>query len=265
MTNPVTTWGVGDYPLMARQLEPAALAAVQAAAIAPGDRVLDVATGTGNAALLAANRVGGQVVGIDFEPALLQLAEQRARDAGRQVRWLQGDLEALPVPDNSADVVLSAFGVMYAADHPAAAQELARVAAPHARVTLAAWTPGSTLPAMGQVLSSYLPPPPRSSGPPSRWGDAEALRALLDDCGLHLAAASHHELVLTFPDAAAGAAFLIRTAGHIVSEQQALTQAGRWNDLHHDLTTFVQQRATATGDHLNLTMDYLLATAINEK
>lgn len=108
----VTTWGAGDYPLMARHLEPAARTVVEVAAIRPDDRVLDVATGTGNAALLAAER-GGQVVGVDSEPALLEVAERRAAHAGHQVRWLTGDLGELPVPDGSADVVLSVFGVMY--------------------------------------------------------------------------------------------------------------------------------------------------------
>lgn len=116
----MTTWGAGDYPLMARHLETAAGAAVEIAAVGSGDRVLDVATGTGNAALLAAEE-GGQVVGADFEPALLEVAEQRATDSGLQVRWLTGDLASLPAPDESADVVLSVFGVMYAADQAAAA------------------------------------------------------------------------------------------------------------------------------------------------
>lgn len=80
MSGPETTWGVGEYPLMARQLEPAAVAAVDAAAVLAGERVVDVATGTGNAALVAAER-GGQVIGVDFEPALLRLAEQRTRAA----------------------------------------------------------------------------------------------------------------------------------------------------------------------------------------
>lgn len=260
----MTTWGVGDYPSMARLLVPVARAAVDAGEVGPGNRVLDVATGTGNAALLAAEQ-GGQVVGIDFEPVLLRLAQQRARDAGREIRWLQGELEDLPVRDESADVVLSVFGVMYAADHAAAARELARVAAPHARIALASWVPGSVMPAMGQVLSGYLPPSPPGSGPPSRWGDAEALPKLFNDSGLRLATTSRHELILTFPDAVAGAAFLIRTDGRVVSEQQRLTEVGCWDDLRRDLATFVQQRAERIDDHhLKLTLNYLLATA-NER
>ncbi len=256
----MTTWGAGDYPLMARHLESAARAAVEIAAVESGDRVLDVATGTGNAALLAAEK-GGQVVGTDFEPALLEVAEQRATDSRLQVRWLTGDLASLPVPDESADVVLSVFGVMYAADQAAAARELARVAASGARVVLAAWVPDSVMPAMGQVLGGYLPPPPPSSGPPSRWGDPDALAELLGSCGLNLIEVSQQRVTLQFPDAAAGAGFLIRTAGHVVSEQERLTAEGRWENLRQDLTCFVDERGERSDGRLDLQLDYLLASA----
>jgi len=256
----MTTWGAGDYPLMARHLETAARAAVEIAAVGSGDRVLDVATGTGNAALLAAER-GGQVVGVDFEPALLEVAEQRATDSGLQVRWLTGDLGSLPVPDESADVVLSVFGVMYAADQAAAARELARVAAAGARVVLASWVPGSVMPAMGQVLGAYLPPPPPSSGPPSRWGDPDALAELLGPCGLKLIEVSEQRVTLQFPDAAAGAGFLIRTAGHVVSEQERLTAEARWENVRQDLTRFVHERGERSDGRLDLQLDYLLASA----
>jgi len=168
---------------------------------------------------------------------------------------------ALPVPDDWADVVLSVFGVMYAADQAAAAGELARVAAPGARVVLASWLPGSVLPAMGQVLSGYLSPPPTGGGPPSRWGDPGALKTLLEDSGLRVTATSVQRLALDFPDAPAAADFLVRTAGHVVSEQQRLTDDGRWDDLRHDLVRFVRHRADPNSKALRLTLEYLLATA----
>ena len=168
---------------------------------------------------------------------------------------------ALPVPDDWADVVLSVFGVMYAGDQAAAAGELARVAAPGARVVLASWLPGSLLPAMGQVLSGYLPPPPTGGGPPSRWGDPGALKSLLEDSGLRLTATSVQRLAVDFPDAPAAADFLVRTAGHVVSEQQRLTDDGRWDDLRHDLVRFVQHRADPNSATLRLTLENLLATA----
>ncbi len=257
----LTTWGLGDYPRMAERLEPAALAAVQLAGVKAGDRVLDVATGTGNAALIAA-ALGAHAVGVDSEPALLAVAEQRARQARRSIRWLRGDLAALPSADRSADVVLSVFGVMYAADHQAAARELARVAAPRARVALASWMPDSVMPAMGRVLSDYLPPVPPSTGPPSRWGDPDALAALLEPWGLTMLRSSPGQAVLAFPDVADAVEFLLGTAGHVVSEQERLTAEGRWEDLRGDLRAFVQERGEQSELHLELVLEYLLALAV---
>lgn len=255
-----TTWGAGDYPQMAMELVPVALAAVVAAAVGPDDRVLDVATGTGNAALLAADH-SRHVVGVDFEPALLGVAEQRALASGRSVRWLVGDVSALPVDDSSADVVLSVFGAMYAADHDAAVRELARVAAPGARIVLASWTPGGVQPAMGQVLSPYLPAPPDSTGPPSRWGDPDALASMLGRHDLRMGEPAYGRVFLRFAGAAAGADFLIRTAGHVVSEQARLEAEGRWHALREDLSAFVEERGVAAGDHVDLALDFLLVTA----
>lgn len=160
-----------------------------------------------------------------------------------------------------ADVVLSVFGVMYATDHEVAAAELARVAAPVARIVLAALAPGSVMPAIGELLGGYLPPPPASSGPPSRWGAPDALQTLLEDSRLRVTAAVPQRLVLAFPDAWATVDFLIRTAGHVVTEQQRLTDNGRWKDLRRDLVAFVQHRGESTGGQVHLTLEYLLATA----
>ena len=125
----MTTWAVGDYPRMAERLEPAAHRVVEAAGIEASDTVLDVATGTGNAALLAAGR-GADVVGIDFEQTLLDIASKRCSSEGLVVRWVNADVGDLPVPDQSASAVLSVFGVMYAVDHEVAMRELARAVTP---------------------------------------------------------------------------------------------------------------------------------------
>src|SRR4051812_6832136 len=108
---------------MARRLEPVAERVVELARLGPGDRVLDVACGTGNAALAAAKR-GAHAVGVDFEPALLDIAHERES----AVEWLEGDIAALPVGDGEFDAVVSVFGAMYAPDQEAAARELVRVA-----------------------------------------------------------------------------------------------------------------------------------------
>lgn len=254
-----TTWGAGDYPLMARALEPASAQVIDAVNLSAGQRVVDVATGTGNAALLAAAR-GAHVLGIDTEPALLTLARHRA-SADLDVKWVEGDAEALPVADGYADVVLSVFGAMYALDHAAAAHELVRVLAPGGRVALAAWTPGSVMPALGQVIGGYLPPPPPASGPPSDWGDPQALRALLKEAEATIQLTTISHLTLHFDDPSAGADFLIRTAGHIVSHEHELRATGRWQQLRDEVAGFVSSRGEQHADKLLLRLEYLLAVA----
>src|SRR4051812_47845463 len=119
-----TTWGLGDYPAMAAQLAPVAHTVLEVVAPERGSHLVDAATGTGNAALVAAIR-GARVTGVDFEPRLLDIARERSRAASVEVEWLLGDVESLPIPDASADAVVSVFGVMYASNHADAAHELA--------------------------------------------------------------------------------------------------------------------------------------------
>jgi SAM-dependent methyltransferase len=261
MAQAKTTWGIGNYPLMALRLEPVASSAVITSAIGPGVRVLDVATGTGNAALIAAE-VGAVVTAVDIEPVLIELAEQRALSAGVDIQWLLGDIEHLPVPDASADVVLSIFGIMYAADHAAAGRELARVTAPGGRVVLASWQPGTFIPTMGQVLGDFLPPPPRSTGPPSRWGDIEGLRNILQETDFRLVDTILGYVTLTFADATAEALFLIATAGHILSERDRLMLLGKWEDLQHSLANLVNERGDPCDDGIEVRLGYLMATAV---
>jgi len=255
----LTTWGLGEYPLMAEQLELAAIAVVDLADVQSGDRVVDVATGTGNAALVAAKR-GADVVGVDFEPALLTLAGHRSAGLGLRVRWETADATAVPVPDSWADVVLSVFGVMYAGDQEAAAGELARCAGPGARIVLASWVPGSFMPAMGSALSTFLSPPPPSSSPPSRWGDPNALEGLVAPYGLGLVSHSTESLALTFGSTGEAVNFLVRTAGHVVAERESLTAQGRWGDLLVNLEELVEERGSRTESRVRVDLDYLLAT-----
>ena len=256
----VTTWGAGDYPLMAARLLPVAAAAVDRAEVRADDRVVDVATGTGNAALLAAER-GAEVVGVDFEPSLLSVAEERCVDLGLRVRWEAADIATLPVPDGWATVALSVFGVMYAADHDAAARELARCAAPEARIVLASWAPGSFMPAMGRALSDFLPPPPSSTGAPSRWGDANALEELLAPARLRVVSSVTENLTMTFDDATDAADFLVRTAGHVMAERERLTAEGRWHDLLAAMEALAHDRGRHQSARWDIDFEYLLATA----
>jgi SAM-dependent methyltransferase len=174
-------WSAGTYELTAAQLAPAAERAVAAARITPGERVLDVACGTGNAALLAAMG-GAQVTGVDRAERLLEVAAGRARAAGVAVDWRAGDALALPVEDDAFDAVLSVFGVIFADAEPAVA-ELVRVAAPEGRIVLVTWTREGVIAAGSGVVRRAVaqagPATDGDAGPaPRDWGDPAQLEAL---------------------------------------------------------------------------------------
>jgi SAM-dependent methyltransferase len=256
-----STWAAGEYPLMGQRLKPAAQRAVDRARVAPGDRALDVACGTGNAALMAAARGAAPVVGVDVEPVLLAVAASRADELDLAVDWREGDAQALPVDDGAFDVVLSVFGVAYAGDQAGAAAELARACAPGGRVVLAHWTPESFMPAMGAALAPFLPPPPLGAGTPSRWGDPAAVGELLAGAGLTAGDAHAEAIELDFEDRLSAVAFLVRTAGHVVAERPRLEAEGRWPQLLAALAALVTERNEGTGGGVALRLDYLVATA----
>jgi SAM-dependent methyltransferase len=145
----------------------------------PGQRVLDVATGNGNAALAAGRRFG-VVTGIDYVPALLARARERAAADGLPVTFAEGDAEDIPFPDASFDVVLSTLGSMFAPDQDKAAAELLRVCRPGGKVGLANWTPDGFIGQMFKVTGRYVPPPP-GLRPPALWGTEDRLRELFGD------------------------------------------------------------------------------------
>jgi ubiquinone/menaquinone biosynthesis C-methylase UbiE len=138
--------------------------------------VLDVATGSGNAAIAAA-RSGTSVVGVDYVPALLADARTRAAAEGFDIEFLEGDAEHLPVDSASFDAVLSVFGAMFAPDHARTAREIARACRPGGTIGLASWTPDSFVGDMFGVISRYAPPPAGLPSP-TLWGDESYLRKL---------------------------------------------------------------------------------------
>jgi SAM-dependent methyltransferase len=141
--------------------------------------VLDVATGSGNAAIAAARRFC-DVVGVDFVPALLERARLRAEVERLKVEFREADADNLPFPDGSFDAVLSIYGVMFAPDHRKAASELARVCRSGGRIALASWTPNGYVADMFRMVASFVPPPPGAT-PPIRWGDEAYLKSIFGD------------------------------------------------------------------------------------
>ncbi|WP_446664922.1 class I SAM-dependent methyltransferase [Flexivirga sp. B27] len=169
-------WSGGDYPRIARELVgPIGQELVKALEMAPGQRVLDVAAGTGNASVPAAF-AGADVTASDLTPELLDAGRAEAPDAG--IHWEIADAEALPYPDGSFDAVMSCIGVMFAPHHQRAADEMTRVCRAGGRIAIASWTPGGTIGRLFAAMGEFMPPAPEGASPPPLWGDERHVREL---------------------------------------------------------------------------------------
>jgi ubiquinone/menaquinone biosynthesis C-methylase UbiE len=174
-------WGLGDYDRFARELiwgfGPLL---VRACAIGPGMRVLDVAAGSGNVALRAAE-AGATVVAADLTPENLAAGRRAAEGRGLDVEWVEADAEALPFPDASFDVVTSSVGAMFAPDHQAVADELLRVCRPGGTIGMVNYTPDGGVGEFFETVARDLPPPPAGALPAVLWGEEEHVRELFGD------------------------------------------------------------------------------------
>jgi SAM-dependent methyltransferase len=172
-------WASGNYARMVQTfMLPIGERLVEACDIRAGQRVLDVAAGTGNASLPAARR-GARVTASDLTPRLLEEGRRGAESRGLELEWTEADAEKLPFEDESYDVVTSAIGVMFAPHHQVAADELVRVCRPGGTVGLLCWTPDGMVGAMFAVIGPFAPPPPPGAQPPTLWGSEGHLQELL--------------------------------------------------------------------------------------
>jgi ubiquinone/menaquinone biosynthesis C-methylase UbiE len=174
-------WALGDYPSMVTDfLTPLGERLAEAAAIRPGQRVLDVAAGTGNASLAAAER-GASVVASDLTPELLEAGRAAAEARGLELDWREADAEALPFEDASFDVVMSCIGAMFAPHHQAVADELVRVCKPGGTIAMLNWTPEGLIGQVFKTMGPYMPAPPPGATPPPMWGSEDHVRELFGD------------------------------------------------------------------------------------
>lgn len=174
-------WASGDYATVASDFTlDLGRRLVETVGVAEGDRVLDVAAGTGAVAIPAA-RTGAQVIASDLTPELFDAGRGLAEAAGVDVEWHEADAEDLPYADNAFDTVLSCVGVMFAPHHQAAADELLRVCRPGGTIGLLSWTPEGFLGQLLATMKPYVPAPPPGAQPPPVWGNPEHVSALLGD------------------------------------------------------------------------------------
>lgn len=172
-------WSSGDYAVVGTTLQIVGESLCEALDLRAGERVLDIAAGNGNATLAAARR-WCDVVSTDYVPTLLERGRARASAEGLQVQFEQADAESLPYPDNSFDVAMSTFGVMFTPNQDKAAAEMARACKPGGRIGLANWTPDSFVGEIFKTLGKYLPPPAGMKSP-ALWGTEARLRELFGD------------------------------------------------------------------------------------
>lgn len=231
-------WGNGTYERVTDTIRDLQEIVVGRVDPKPGERVLDAATGTGAAAILAAQR-GAEVIGMDLAPALVETARERAAEEGVSVEFEVGDAEEMSYDDASFDVVVSTCGVMFAPDHEAVASELARVTRPGGRIALGCWTPEGGLAQMFAMMRPFLPTPPEGVGSPFAWGNEEHVRRLLGDTfDLEF---SEHESTLRVPDGEAYWELFSTSYGPTKSAYEALDDERR-EEFHQAWVDFFEAR-----------------------
>jgi len=245
-------WGNGPYERITNTIRDIHDLVVERTDPKPGEKMLDVATGTGAVAVLAAKR-GADVVGVDLAPVLIDTARERAAQEGVSVRFEVGDAEAMTYADASFDVVTSTCGVMFAPDHEAIARELARVTRPGGRLALANWTPEGGLGQMFRMMGPFLPPPAPGVGSPFDWGRDEHVRDLLGDAfELEL---EEHVSTLAVESGEAYWELFASSYGPTKTAAEALDPERR-EEFHHTWVDFFE--ALREGDQVVHPREYLL-------
>jgi SAM-dependent methyltransferase len=251
------TWASADYAAVAARIVPMAEGLAQNAALRAGDRVLDVATGSGNAALAAA-RCGCEVTGIDYVPALLERARARAAAEGLEVEFAEGDAEHLAFPDASFDAVLSCLGVMFTPDQERAAAELVRVCKPGGTIGLVNWTPAGFIGQLLRTVGGHVPPP-AGVRPPPQWGTEERLGELLGDAVSRLDI-QRRTFVFRFRSPDDFATFFRDNYGPVHKAFGALDEPGR-ERLYDDLTALAREHDREEGPSVAMPAEYLEVVA----
>ncbi len=253
------TWMSGDFGQIARYEAGSGEELLGRLGVAPHERVLDIACGTGNVALAAA-KLGATATGLDFAPNLLAQARERALAAGLAVGFEEGDAEELPYADGAFDLIVSAFGVMFAPQPARAAAELTRVCRPGGRIALLSWTPRSLIGQLFLIVCRYAPLPPNLP-PPVLWGVEASVRDYLGErvAEFH---ATPRIVTLAFPFGPQGVADLyIANLGAIQRAYAGLDSADQ-AALRHDLEQFFGDNNRADDGTTRLNAEFLEVLAV---
>jgi SAM-dependent methyltransferase len=250
-------WASGDYAAVAARIHQLAERLVEAADLSAGTRVLDVATGTGNAAIAAA-RCGCHVTGVDYVPQLLERGRARAAAEGLWVDFTEGDAEILPFANASFDAVLSCVGVMFATNQDRAAAEMVRVCRPGGTMALASWTPEGFIGGLFRTIGRHVPPP-RGLRPPLEWGTEERLGELLGTTVTRTRFV-RREFVFRFTTEQDFADFFRANYGPTLKAFEVL-EVDRQDALYADLLELARRYDRSGGGPLKIPSEYLEVVA----
>ena len=255
-------WALGNYTAVAVDvIESLGPILVAASGIGPGDRVLDVAAGTGNVAIPAA-LTGAEVVASDLTPELLRSGMQLAAEAGATLTWTEADAEALPFADGEFDVVVSCVGTMFAPHHQPTADELVRVCRSGGRIGLISWTPQGFIGQLFATMKPFAPAPPPGAQPPPLWGDEDHLRELLGDRVTDLDLRRQELVVDQFGDPDAFRTFFTTNYGPTIATYRSIADnPDRTAALDTALDDLAARFRT---DGSTMRWEYLLATAVKK-
>jgi ubiquinone/menaquinone biosynthesis C-methylase UbiE len=243
------TWASGDYGQIGVRLQIVGESLCEAVDLRAGERVLDVAAGNGNASLAAA-----EVTSTDYVPSLLEHGRQRAEADRLPIAFQLADVERLPFPDASFDVVLSTFGVMFAPNQPRAAAELLRVLKRGGRIGLANWTPEGFLGGLFKVIGAFVPPPTGIASPMA-WGTESRLRELFGPEASGVLA-TRKTYTFRYRSAEHWVEIFRTYYGPTHKAFAALDEAGQ-RRLHAALVDFLRGQNTHAGDSLAIPAEYL--------
>lgn len=251
-------WATGNYARIGNNVVIMGELLCEAVDPRAGQKVLDVATGSGNTALSAARR-NCEVTGMDYVPEWVEYARKRAEAEQMEIAFEVGDAEDLPYPDDSFDVVLSTLGVMFAPDQEKAASELLRVCKRGGKIGLANWAPNGFVGNMFRAIGKHVPPP---SGikPPPLWGTEERLRELFGEDVSSLET-RRRSFVFRYPSARDFVEHFRAYYGPMRKAFEALNEAGR-NALARDLEELLDRSNTSGDETLVVPSDYLEMVAV---
>jgi ubiquinone/menaquinone biosynthesis C-methylase UbiE len=251
------TWSSGDYAVIGTTLSITGELLCEAVDLRPGQRVLDVAAGNGNATLAAARR-WGEVTSTDYVAALLERGRAKAAAERLPVTFQEADAEQLPFADSSFDVVLSVFGVMFTPNQEQAAQELLRVCRPGGKIGLANWTPEGFIGHVFRTIGKYIPPPPGVK-PPAQWGTEQRLSELFGD-GISELRINRRFFVFRYRSAEHWLEVFRTYYGPVLKAFAALDAAGQAG-LARDLTELLQRFNQGGTNTLAVPSEYLEVVA----